>query len=102
MGDCRDEAQLKTAIVSKIRDHLRASQLPPTYQVGLKETSKELIETLNQMENDVGVLSLVGMGGIGKTTLAKEIYSCFEKNDAFEKKSFLMDVRESAILDLQK
>jgi hypothetical protein len=104
VGGCRDEAQLKTAIVSKVRDHLRASQLPPVApcQLGLKKTSKKLIETLNQMEKDVGVLSLVGMGGIGKTTLAKEIYSHFEKNDMFEKKSILMVVRESAILDLQK
>ncbi len=104
MGGCRDEAQLKTAIVSKVRDHLHASQLPlvAPYQVGLKETSKKLIETLNQMEKDVGVLSLVGMGGIGKTTLAKEICCRFQKNDTFEKKSFLMDVRKSAILDLQK
>jgi hypothetical protein len=70
--------------------------------VGLEETSKELIEILNQMEKDVGVLCLVGMGGIGKTALAKEIYCCFEKNDTFEKKTFLKDVRESAILDLQK
>ncbi|CAM6028769.1 unnamed protein product [Sphagnum balticum] len=99
-----DEAELKTAIVSKVRDHLRASQLPPVapYQVGLKETSKELIETLNRMEKVVGILSLVGMGGIGKTTLAEEIYRCFQKNDTFEKKSILMNVRESAILDLQK
>jgi len=104
VGGCRDEAQLKTKIVNKVRDHVRASQLPPIapYQVGLKEIAKELIETLNQMEKDVGVLSLVGMGGIGKTTLAKEIYRRFEKNDTFEKKSFLMNVRESAILDLQK
>ncbi len=41
MGGCRDEAEFKTAIVGKVRDHLRASQLPPVapYQVGLKETS---------------------------------------------------------------
>jgi flavodoxin len=103
-----DEAQLKTTIVSKVRDLLLASQLllVARYPVGLKETSKELIETLNQIEKDVGVLSLVGMGGIGKTTLAKEIYCHYEKNDTFEKKSFLMDVRKSAkknaILNLQK
>jgi hypothetical protein len=104
VGGCRDEVQLKTAIVINVRDHLRASQLPPVppYQVGLKETSKELIETLNQMKEDFGILSLVGMGGIGKTTLAKELYRSFEKNDTFEKKSMLMNVRESAILDLQK
>jgi uridine kinase len=51
--------------------------------VGLEETFKELIETLKWTEKDVGVLSLVGMGGIGKTTLAMEIYRRFEKNDTF-------------------
>ncbi len=104
MGGCRDEAKLKTTIVSRVQDYLRASQPLPDalYQVGLEETSKELIEILNQMEKDVGVLSLVGMGGIGKTTLAKEIYCRFKKNDTFEKMSILMNVRESAILDLQK
>jgi hypothetical protein len=46
-----DEAELKTAIVRKVRDHLRASQLMPVaaYQVGLKETSKELTDTLNRL-----------------------------------------------------
>jgi hypothetical protein len=49
VGGCRDEAKLKTAIVSRVRDHLRASQPLPDapYQVGLEETSRKLIETLN-------------------------------------------------------
>jgi hypothetical protein len=29
VGGCRDQAELKTAIVSKVRDHLRASQQSP-------------------------------------------------------------------------
>ncbi|CAM6077767.1 unnamed protein product, partial [Sphagnum tenellum] len=99
-----DEAELKRKIVSIVRDHLRASQLPliGPYQVGLKETSEKLIDTLNQMEKAVGVLSLVGIGGIGKTTLAKEMYRHFENTDMFDKTSILMDVKGSAILDLQK
>jgi hypothetical protein len=104
VGGCRNEAELKTAIVIKVRDHLRASQPPPVPpdQVGLEETSKELIETLNGMEKDVGILSLVGMGGIGKTTLAKELYRSFQTNDTFEKKSMLLNVREKKVFDLQK
>jgi hypothetical protein len=45
VSGCRDGAQLKTAIVSRVRDHLYASQLPlvAPYQVGLEKTSKELI-----------------------------------------------------------
>jgi ribosomal protein S24E len=67
--------------------------------VKLQETSKELIKTLNWREEDVGILSLVGMGGIGKTSLAKEIYRSFDNDETFEKKSILMNVKESAIRD---
>jgi predicted ribonuclease YlaK len=99
-----DEAELKTKIVRKVQDYLRASEPPldRPYQVGLEETSNKWIQTLNSMEKDVAILSLFGMGGTGKTTLAEKIYFSFEKNDTFEKKSKLMTVRERPILDLQK
>jgi len=39
VSGCKDEAQLKIAIVNKVWDHLHASQLllVTPYQVGLKE-----------------------------------------------------------------
>jgi nucleoside-triphosphatase THEP1 len=42
------------------------------------------------------------MGGIGKTTLAKEVYNEYAKQQSFERQSFLHDVRASSLLSLQK
>jgi len=89
LGGRRDEAELKTAIVSKVRDHLRASQLLPVapYQVGLKETSKELTDTLNRMGEDVGILSLVGMGG--KRLLPRRYIVALRRMTRLKKGAFL-------------
>jgi len=107
VGDCRNAARLKKDVVIAVQNALPFSaHLQPVakYVVGLDRSSRSVIETLNQMGNNVGVLSVVGMGGIGKTTLAWEVFLHFAMNDTskFEKQSFLKNVRESPVLDLQK
>ncbi|KAH9533928.1 hypothetical protein CY35_18G078800 [Sphagnum magellanicum] len=99
-----DEAQLKRRIVLAVQRALparRLQQVPP-HRVGLEESSKGVIKKLNLMGNSVGVIGVFGMGGIGKTTLAREVYNHFAMEKRFEQQSFLKDVRSITDLDSQK
>jgi uridine kinase len=71
--------------------------------VGLEESLKVVIKKLNLMGDNVGVIGVFGMGGIGKTTLVREVYNHFAMEKRFEEQSFLKDVRSiTDPLDLQK
>ena len=63
------------------------------YPVGLESRVRDVIRLLDiQGSNDVLLLGIWGMGGIGKTTLAKAIYNEIGRN--FEGRSFLANIRE--------
>jgi len=53
----------------------------------------------NLLENEY-IVALVGMGGIGKTTLSKKMYDLF--HNQYEKYSFLEDVKSKDINDVKR
>jgi replication-associated recombination protein RarA len=75
------------------------------YPVGLESRMQNLSKLLNRDSSDVRMVGIWGIGGIGKTTIAKAIYNQLQRK--FEGSCFLEDVREIAkkrngLIDLQE
>ncbi|KAB2611988.1 TMV resistance protein N-like [Pyrus ussuriensis x Pyrus communis] len=94
LGD-RYEGQFIQDIVEEIRNKLDHAALDVApFSVGMDYRVRRLNMWLQDGSNDVGVAVICGMGGIGKSTIAKFAYN--RNFGRFQGSSFLADIRESS------
>ncbi|XP_062028442.1 disease resistance protein RUN1-like [Rosa rugosa] len=92
----RHEAEFINSIVDEICRQLTTPYLNlAVYPVGIDYRVKDISEYIRvRLDNAVCMVGIWGMGGIGKTTVAKDIYNKFYHE--FDSRCFLADVRETA------
>ncbi|CAL9006531.1 unnamed protein product [Prunus brigantina] len=87
------ESKFINKIVQVIGEKLRRRPLSvPHIMIGMHSRVNELNLWLQDGSDDVGILVIYGMSGIGKTTIAKSIYN--SNFGRFEGSSFLENIKE--------
>ncbi|KAL3745591.1 hypothetical protein ACJRO7_014673 [Eucalyptus globulus] len=93
----RGEGELVEEIVQEVINQLKMACLPITdCLVGVESHVKKIDTMMCADSKDIRILGIHGMGGVGKTTLAKIIYNRLSHH--FEACCFLSDIRGTSEL----
>jgi hypothetical protein len=90
------EGDLVKKVVAKISE-LMNKRLPldvGEHVIGVKQVAKEIIQKLEDKKT-VSMLGLWGMGGIGKSTLARELFNQLSKG--FAASCYVEDIKEKVL-----
>ncbi|KAL3726667.1 hypothetical protein ACJRO7_031555 [Eucalyptus globulus] len=105
--DLKDKGQgeLIRLVVAEVLMKLnKREKIMPNHLVGIQDRVEDVVCLLNEGSPNVCYLVVHGMGGIGKTTLAKAVFNRISSQ--FHGCSFLSDVREALkdrkVIQLQK
>ncbi|XP_039165333.1 TMV resistance protein N [Eucalyptus grandis] len=90
------EGTLVKIVVRKVMAELKRLFLlcVPEQLVGIDDHVEQIMSKIDAKFNGTRIIGIYGMGGIGKTTLAKVLYNKLSSH--FENRSFVADIRETS------
>ncbi|KAM4071721.1 hypothetical protein ACB094_11G082500 [Castanea mollissima] len=103
LSGCHYDGGLEAKFIQEIIEKISEFKIKGTllfvtkYPVGVNSRAKEVESLIDIKSDDVRMVGIYGLGGIGKTTIAKAVYNKIVDN--FERSCFLENVRENSRTD---
>ncbi|XP_039160273.1 disease resistance protein RPV1 [Eucalyptus grandis] len=91
------EGAIVKTVVRKVMSELKRlfQLIVPEQLVGVDDRVEQIMSSIDDIFNGTKIIGIHGMGGIGKTTLAKVLYN--KLSCKFEYLSFVADIRETCV-----